>query len=66
MSNISKNDKGKIVFGNNCTDCFACLHWCPNAAISAGLIKMTPEKQYHHPETDVSFLIKPDKTDKNN
>lgn len=53
--NISMKN-GKIVFGNNCTDCFACMHWCPQACISAGFIKPSKDQQYTHPDVTINDL----------
>jgi len=42
-------DAGKPIWNHRCTQCFACLQWCPQEAIQYG--KKTPRyERYHHPE----------------
>jgi len=47
---------GKPVWGDRCLTCFACLHWCPEGAISIGGLDMgiTP---YHHPEVTLVDML---------
>jgi len=40
----------------NCTNCLACLHWCPMAAIDCGKSTVWRER-YHHPDVKVKELI---------
>lgn len=49
VNNISIKD-GKAVFGNNCENCFACIHRCDKMAIEFGKIKVTNATRYIHPE----------------
>jgi len=39
-----------------CTNCFACLHWCPKRAISLGRVDLDI-KSYHHPDVNISDMI---------
>ncbi|MFA6866179.1 MAG: EFR1 family ferrodoxin [Clostridia bacterium] len=48
VGNIKLVD-GKVVFGDHCENCFACLQRCPNMAIEFGKIKVTNPKRYIHP-----------------
>ncbi len=50
---------GKHVFGSDCTGCFACLQWCPKAAIHLGKYSFEEIfiKHYHHPKVKAIDLI---------
>jgi ferredoxin len=56
VGNVTQIDK-KVTWGNNCTHCLACFHWCPQAAIEIGK-KSADIARYHHPAIKVSDLIK--------
>ncbi len=56
VGNIKQVDK-KVTWGNNCTQCLACFHWCPQAAIEIGK-KSGNIARYHHPAIKVNDLIK--------
>jgi ferredoxin len=56
VGNITQIDK-KVTWGNHCTHCLACFHWCPQAAIEIGK-KSADIARYHHPAIKVSDLIK--------
>ena len=40
----------------NCTNCLACLHWCPMAAIDCGKSTVWRER-YHYPDVKAAELI---------
>lgn len=48
--------KGKPVWGKNCTQCLACIHYCPTKAIqySKGTVK---KGRYTNPKINVSDMI---------
>ncbi len=48
--------ENKPVWSDHCANCFACLNWCPNGAISLGKAKMGI-KNYHHPDIKISDMI---------
>jgi ferredoxin len=56
VGNITRVDK-KVTWGNNCTHCLACFHWCPQTAIEIGN-KSRNIARYHHPDIKVSDLMK--------
>jgi ferredoxin len=41
----------------SCTNCLACLHWCPKAAIDCGRSTVKRER-YHHPDVTAAELIR--------
>jgi Pyruvate/2-oxoacid:ferredoxin oxidoreductase delta subunit len=41
---------------HHCEQCFACLHWCPTAAIQYGK-NTTGRTRYHHPEVKIQDII---------
>lgn len=49
----------KPIFGNRCTGCFACIQWCPKAAIRIGNFSFEEMgmKHYHHPKVKAADLI---------
>jgi len=57
LVNIKTIDK-KPVWGNNCTACLACFHWCPKKAIKWGVPIIGNRSQYHHPEIKIADIIK--------
>ena len=49
--------RGKTpVWGDRCLTCFACLHWCPERAISLGGLDLgiTP---YHHLDVTLADMV---------
>ena len=55
VNNISmKNDAP--VWSDKCINCFACLQWCPEEAINAGVITKKM-KRYHHPQVTIKNII---------
>jgi ferredoxin/flavodoxin len=49
--------KNRPIWSDHCAGCFACLHWCPNEAISLGGVDLNI-KIYHHPDVKISDMIK--------
>ncbi|MFA4876764.1 MAG: EFR1 family ferrodoxin [Methanoregula sp.] len=48
--------KESTTFGNNCTQCYACIHWCPAGAIEiGGRTKGIP--RYHHPDVTLRDML---------
>lgn len=47
----------KVTIGKNCTDCLACMHWCPKVAIGFGRRKVKKKQQYHHPDVTLKDII---------
>ncbi len=56
LKNI-KIKKDKVLIGKSCTDCLACMHWCPKAAIGFGRRNVKREQQYHHPNVKLKDII---------
>ncbi len=55
VNNI-KLSKGKPLWQHKCEQCFACLQWCPKAAIQFGE-KTTGKKRYYHPDVKISDIL---------
>ena len=55
VSNI-RMEAGRPAWSDRCINCFACLHWCPQQAISLG-DHNAGIRPYHHPEITLSDLI---------
>lgn len=49
VKNISIKE-GKVVFGDKCENCFACIQRCEKMAIEFGKIKVTNSRRYFHPQ----------------
>jgi ferredoxin len=47
---------GGVQFGNACTQCYACLHWCPAGAIEIGG-RTTGKPRYHHPDVTIRDML---------
>jgi len=47
---------GKPVWGDRCLTCFACLHWCPEHAISLGGLDLGIT-HYHHPDVTLADML---------
>lgn len=56
VENISMKD-GKPVWGDNCLNCFACIHWCPEKAIQIAKLTKNMER-HHHPDITISDMLK--------
>lgn len=55
VDNISVRD-GKSFIGDNCEQCMACMHWCPQVAIHFSSRSIKKEQQYHHPNKKVKDI----------
>lgn len=56
VDNITMTEDGPV-FGDKCTDCLACVHWCPQAAIGFRGKNIRKEQQYHHPEVQLKDMV---------
>jgi flavodoxin/ferredoxin len=48
---------GKPVWSDRCVSCFACVHWCPQEAITLGGFTMDI-RCYHHPEVKLADMVR--------
>jgi ferredoxin len=48
--------EGGVSFGSDCTQCYACIHWCPQAAIEIGG-RTAGKKRYHHPDIMLADML---------
>jgi ferredoxin/flavodoxin len=48
--------KERVSFGGDCTQCYACIHWCPQAAIEIGK-RTKGKKRYHHPDIMLADML---------
>jgi ferredoxin len=55
VANIRMNEH-RPVWQHRCEQCFACLHWCPQAAIQYGK-KTAGRTRYHHPDVKIQDII---------
>lgn len=55
--NNIKREAGNVVFGKDCVNCLACVHWCPTAAIKHKNNVLTTKEQYHHPDVTIKEMI---------
>lgn len=56
IKNIEIQEK-KPKWAEHCASCFACLHWCPEEAISLGGKDMNIEI-YHHPDIRITDMMR--------
>jgi ferredoxin/flavodoxin len=49
----------KPTWHQHCEQCFACLQWCPQAALQFGQ-KTAGQKRYHHPDVKLVDLLRRD------
>jgi ferredoxin len=49
-------DNGAVQFGNSCTQCYACIHWCPEEAIEIGG-RTSGKPRYHHPDVSLKDML---------
>ena len=49
---------GKALHGEQCTACYACLHWCPQNATRLKVPGLRNRPQYHHPQVVLSEIVK--------
>lgn len=54
-NNITVTD-AVVVFGKNCTQCYACIHWCPKEAIEIGG-RTKGKARYHHPDITLADML---------
>jgi len=45
-----------VTFGDNCAECFACIHWCPQRAIRFGFLKLSDSSHYTNPSVSASDI----------
>lgn len=48
--------EGGVSFGGDCTQCYACIHWCPQAAVEIGG-RIRGKKRYHHPDVTIRDML---------
>ncbi|GAB6285037.1 MAG: EFR1 family ferrodoxin [Methanoregula sp.] len=54
-NNITVTEKG-VTWDGRCTQCYACVHWCPRGAIEIGSYT-TGKPRYHHPDIVLKDMI---------
>ncbi len=54
VKNIELKDV-KPLWGKDCVNCFACIHWCPQEAIQIARLTGKMER-YHHPDITISDI----------
>ncbi len=45
-----------VRWGTDCTQCYACIHWCPKGAIEIGG-RTTGKPRYHHPDVTIADML---------
>jgi ferredoxin len=59
VKNIQIIDKKPVFLHKNCTNCLACLHYCPQKAVECGKITMKKGRgRYHHAEISAGEMLK--------
>ncbi len=53
--NITVKKEG-VSFGSDCTQCYACIHWCPQEAIEIGG-RTRGKPRYHHPDVNIRDML---------
>jgi len=53
--NISVTDEG-VSWGGECTQCYACIHWCPTGAVEIGG-RTAGKLRYHHPDVTIMDML---------
>ena len=48
---------GRPAFGDNCTTCLACVHWCPKHAIQMGSVNKMGTKRYVNPNIKIQEMF---------
>ncbi len=51
-------DESGLTIGNHCVYCLACVHWCPQQAITIRNRHILLEDQYHHPDVTLKDMIR--------
>lgn len=56
--NIEIVDGQVVIHGEACAACYACLHWCPQAAVKLDFIPLKKKRfQYHHPDVTLEDML---------
>lgn len=55
VGNVTR-DENNIKWGDNCTWCLACYHWCPQKAVQIGR-RSKKGHRYHHPKISVKDML---------
>jgi ferredoxin len=45
-----------VRWGKSCTQCYACIHWCPKGAIEIGG-RTSGKTRYHHPDVTLADML---------
>jgi len=45
-----------VKWGSDCTQCYACIHWCPKEAVQIGG-RTRGRRRYHHPDVTVKDML---------
>ncbi|OPY38217.1 MAG: Ferredoxin [Methanoregula sp. PtaU1.Bin051] len=45
-----------VIFDGDCTQCYACIHWCPKEAIEIGG-RTKGKRRYHHPDVTIKDML---------
>jgi ferredoxin/flavodoxin len=53
--NITVTEHG-VGWGRECTQCYACIHWCPTGAIEIGG-RTKGRQRYHHPDITLRDML---------
>jgi ferredoxin len=53
--NITVTGSG-VGWGRDCTQCYACIHWCPMGAIEIGG-RTAGKPRYHHPDITLRDML---------
>jgi ferredoxin len=54
-ANITVTDEA-VTWNGTCTQCYACIHWCPKGAVEIGG-RTAGKRRYHHPEVTLADMI---------
>lgn len=57
VSNIICTAKGAVI-GSHCSHCLACVHWCPQQAVTVHGKQVLSEDQYHHPDVTAEDMMR--------
>ena len=49
---------GRPAFGDSCTTCLGCVHWCPKHAIQMGSVNKMGSKRYVNPNIKIQEMFK--------
>lgn len=58
VRNIRLEPQGKAVIGKRCSQCLACVHWCPHQAVTVHGKSVLASDQYHHPKISASDMLR--------